>query len=73
LLPDRVRRIALRVLPCVTPRRISGPARFFLRAVALDMVVDCHGTRSLKDHFENSLAASTSANIDPNSTERKKS
>jgi uncharacterized protein YbjT (DUF2867 family) len=72
-LPDIMRRIALRVLPFVTPRRISGPARFFLSALALDMVGACHGTRSLKDHFESSLAASKSANIEPISTERKKS
>lgn len=56
LLPDVIRRIALRVLPFVTPRRISGPARFFLTALAHDMVGICHGRRSLKDHFENSLA-----------------
>ncbi len=73
LLPDIVRRIGLRALPFVTPRRISGPARFFLSALALDMVGACHGTRSLTDHFENSLAASKSTNIDPTSTERKKS
>ena len=70
-LPDIVRRIALRVLPFVTPRRISGPARFFLSALALDMVGACHGTRRLKDHFENSIAASSSASIHPISTETK--
>ncbi len=57
LLPDIFRRIALRVLPFVTPRPISGPARFFLSALALDMVGACRGTRSLKDHFRNGLAA----------------
>lgn len=70
LLPDIIRQIALRVLPFVAPRRISGPARFFLSALALDMVGVCHGKRSLKDHFENSLAASKSASIHPISTER---
>ena len=72
-LPDIVRRIALRVLPFVTPRRISGPARFFLSALALDMVGACHGTRSLKDHFRNGLAAPKTSNINTISTERKKS
>lgn len=73
LLPDIARRIALRVLPFVTPRRISGPAGFFLSALALDMVGACRGHRSLKDHFRNGLAASKLANINPISTERKKS
>jgi len=73
LLPDIIRRITLHVLPFVTPRRISGPARFFLSALALDMVGACHGTRSLKDHFENRLAASKLASIHPISTQRKKS
>lgn len=68
LLPDVIRRIGLRVLPFVTPRRISGPARFFLSALALDMVGACHGTRSLKDHFENIRAASKPANKDSTST-----
>lgn len=71
LLPDIIRRIALRVLPVVTPRRISGPARFFLSALALDMVGACHGTRSLKNHFENSLANPDSSSIHSMSTERR--
>lgn len=71
MLPDILRRIALRVLPFVTPRRISGPARFFLSALALDMVGARHGTRRLKDHFDNSLADPKSASIRPISTERK--
>lgn len=54
LLPDILRRIALRLLPCAAPRRISGPARFFLSALALDMVAPRHGTHHLKDHFETS-------------------
>lgn len=71
MLPDILRRIALRVLPFVTPRRISGPARFFLSALALDMVGARHGTRRLKDHFDNNLADPKSASIRPISTERK--
>ena len=72
-LPDMLRRIALRLLPLVTPRRISGPARFFLSALALDMVGDKHGTRHLRDHFENSLATTRTASIHKLPTERKKS
>lgn len=72
LLPDILRRAALRVLPVVTPVRVSGPARFFLSALALDMVGEYYGTRRLKDHFENSLAATQSASIHQFTTERKK-
>lgn len=49
-LPDMVRRAALAVLP-VLPRRFSGPARFFLTALGLDMVAPRFGTRHLADHF----------------------
>ena len=72
-LPDMLRRIALRLLPLVTPRRISGPARFFLSALALDMVGEQHGKRHLKDHFENNLATTRSASIHNLPMERKKS
>lgn len=71
LLPDIFRRIALRVLPLVTPRRISGPARFFLSALALDMVGARHGSHHLKDYFETNLAATGAASIPPLPTERK--
>ncbi len=71
LLPDIIRRIALRLLPFVTPRRISGPARFFLNALALDMVGDRHGTRCLKDNFNNNLADPKSASIHPIANESK--
>ena len=50
-LPDLLRRAALAVLPVLTPRRIHGPARFFLTAMAMDMVGERHGTRCLADHF----------------------
>ncbi len=72
-LPDMLRRIALRLLPLVTPRRVSGPARFFLSALALDMVGDQHGTRHLGDHFEDSLATTRTASIHKLPTKRKKS
>lgn len=50
-LPDWLRRAALAVLPRLTPRRIHGPAQFFLSALGLDMVGDPHGNRRLEDHF----------------------
>lgn len=49
-LPDALRRAALGVLP-ILPRRLSGPARFFLTALGLDMVGPRFGTRRLADHF----------------------
>jgi uncharacterized protein YbjT (DUF2867 family) len=49
-LPDWTRRAALAVLPAL-PRRIGGPARFFLTALGLDMVAPRFGTRRLADHF----------------------
>ena len=44
--------VALAVLPRVTPRRVSGPVRFFLSAMSMDMVGEPHGSRRLIDHFE---------------------
>ncbi len=55
-LPDVVRRLALGLLPWIAPRRISGPARFFLSAMAQDMVGAPHGTHHLADHFGASRA-----------------
>ena len=49
-LPDALRRAALAVLP-ILPRRMSGPARFFLTALGMDMVAPRFGTRRLADHF----------------------
>jgi uncharacterized protein YbjT (DUF2867 family) len=49
-LPDPLRRAALAVLP-LAPRRIGGPARFFLAALGLDMVAPRTGRRHLADHF----------------------
>jgi uncharacterized protein YbjT (DUF2867 family) len=49
-LPDALRRAALAILP-ILPRRASGPARFFLTALGLDMVAPRFGTRRLADHF----------------------
>ncbi|MGI1663576.1 SDR family oxidoreductase [Palleronia sp. KMU-117] len=50
-LPDWLRRAALVVLPRLTPRRIHGPAEFFLSALGRDMVAAPQGTRHLDDHF----------------------
>ena len=69
-LPDIIRRIALRLLPVVAPRRISGPARFFLSALALDMVGAQYGTHHLKDHFASSLAPAKTARIHRITAER---
>lgn len=55
-LPDGLRRLALALLPWFTPRRIHGPAQFFLTAMGMDMVGEAHGTRHLATHFE-ALAA----------------
>lgn len=49
-LPDALRRVALAVLPLL-PRRMSGPARFFLTALGMEMVAPRFGTRRLGDHF----------------------
>jgi uncharacterized protein YbjT (DUF2867 family) len=49
-LPDTLRRLALLILP-ILPRRVSGPARFFLTAMGGDMVAPRFGTRHLSDHF----------------------
>ncbi|MFO6464247.1 SDR family oxidoreductase [Jannaschia sp. KMU-145] len=58
-LPDALRRAALVVLPLL-PRRIGGPARFFLTALGLDMVAPRHGKRRLTDHFASLAAGGTS-------------
>ena len=50
-LPDGLRRAALTLLPPLTPRRIHGPAQFFLTAMSMDMVAPPHGTHHLADHF----------------------
>lgn len=50
-LPDVLRRAGLALLPWITPRRLHGPAQFFLTACAMDMVGEAHGTMRLSDHF----------------------
>ena len=48
--PDILRRAALAALP-ILPRRVSGPLRFFLTALGIDMVAPRFGMRHLSDHF----------------------
>ena len=51
-LPDILRRIAVRILPRIAPRRIAGPAQFFLTAMAMNMTAPSFGTHQLGDHFK---------------------
>lgn len=51
-LPDTLRRAALWALPRVAPRRIAGPAQFFLTAAAMNMTAPPTGARRLADHFK---------------------
>lgn len=50
-LPDILRRLALRLLPWIAPRRIAGPAQFFLSAGGMNMTAPPSGTHKLADHF----------------------
>ena len=59
-LPDILRRVALKVLPWITPRHISGPAQFFLTAMGIDMACERYGSIRLKEHFAD-VAAQTPA------------
>ena len=70
-LPDIMRRLALRLLPYVTPRRVHGPAQFFLSALAFDMVGECRGIHHLKDHFENNVCSIRAERAHPLPPERK--
>lgn len=56
-LPDWLRRLALKVLPWVTPLHVHGPAQFFLTALGQNMVGAQTGSRDLKSHFIELLAA----------------
>ena len=49
---DSLRRLAIVVLPWTTPSTIYEPARFFLTAMAMDVVGECHGEHHLRDHFK---------------------
>lgn len=63
LLPDWTRRAALAVLPWITPRRVHGPARFFLSALGLDMVGTPFGTHRLSTHFKTLSGAPASPSL----------
>lgn len=51
-LPDALRRTALWLLPKLAPRRIAGPAQFFLTAGGMNMTAPPHGARLLSDHLQ---------------------
>lgn len=51
-LPDFLRRITLWLLPRLAPRRIAGPAQFFLTALAMNMTAKPYGSHRLKAHFQ---------------------
>lgn len=55
--PDVLRKIALAVLPRVTPQRVHGPLQFFLTACAMDMVGTAFGTCRLARSFQDSAMA----------------
>lgn len=59
-LPDAWRRGALRLLPLL-PQGFSGPARFFLTAMGMDMQGKPVGTHHLSDHFAEILASRRAA------------
>ena len=51
-LPDILRRFTLRLLPSLAPRKVAGPAQFFLTALAMNMTAPAYGTHSLKEHLK---------------------
>lgn len=61
LLPAWLRKLALALLPRLTPRRIHGPAQFFLTAMGMDMVGRPFGCRRLGDYFEQLVAQPSSS------------
>ena len=50
-LPDVLRRVVLGLLPRVAPRRVAGPAQFFLTALAMNMTAAPFGQQHLAAHF----------------------
>lgn len=51
-LPDVLRRLILRVLPRIAPRKIAGPAQFFLTASSINMTAAPYGHHRLVEHFQ---------------------
>ncbi|MGD1887689.1 MAG: SDR family oxidoreductase [Cohaesibacteraceae bacterium] len=66
--PDWIRKVAIAVLPKVTPIHIHGPAQFFMTALGTDMVGAQHGKKHLEDHFRAlaDLPADDHASTNPN-------
>lgn len=54
-LPDILRRVILRLLSGIAPRRLAGPAQFFLTAGAMNMSAPASGKRKLAEYFETLL------------------
>lgn len=54
-LPDFLRRAALHVLPRITPRRIAGPAQFFLTASSMNMTAPPTGNLHLAEHLKSTI------------------
>jgi len=63
-LPDVLQRAALTLVPVITPRRINGPARFFLTAMGMDMVGAVRGSQHLADHFAEVAKTDTQTALD---------
>jgi len=57
---DGFRTFLITILPWITPVHVNGPAQFFLTAMGMDMVGECHGDHHLKDYF-----ASISSQMSP--------
>ena len=58
---DGFRTFLISILPWVTPAHINGPAQFFLTAMGMDMVGECHGEHHLKDFFASGMNEAESA------------
>ncbi len=64
-LPDGLRRLALRLLPYVTPKHVRGPAQFFLTAMGMDMVGPCYGTKRFGAFFAGVVQSGTQGETPP--------
>ncbi|MFK7966817.1 MAG: SDR family oxidoreductase [Burkholderiaceae bacterium] len=64
-LPDLLRKAALLALPWLTPKRIYGPAQFFLTAMGMNMTGEPRGTHRLADHFAQLSINENTANPTP--------
>ena len=57
---DGFRTLAIAILPWTTPSYVYEPARFFLTAMDMDTVGECHGTHHLRDYFRETLKQKSS-------------